>query len=291
MRDFLLELAALALGSSLAIVLLILAGRLLGGRYGIRWRCWAWLILCLRLALPFPLLPRQAAPIQVTVPAVTLPSPGVAAPSRPDPSPDYSAQPAPDFSAQIDREDELPDVPPAPTPIAWEPILFFLWLAGAAAVLGWGLLSHGRFLRWLRRWAVPETGPEVLALCARLSGELGLKRPPALFRCPELRAPMLAGLVWPAVLLPQAAPEGEALEYALLHELTHLRRRDVWRKALALWVNALYWFNPLIWLMVRLADRDGELACDETVLHHLPPESRAVYGRAVWEAIERASGR
>ncbi len=287
MRDFLLELAALALGSSLAIVLLILAGRLLGGRYGIRWRCWAWLILCLRLALPFPLLPRQTAPIQVTVPTVSLPAPSPAgsSPSVPDPIPVPPAGSSPESPG----DEEEAQTPAAPAPIAWESILFFLWLAGAAAVLGWGLLSHGRFLRWLRRWAAPETGPEVLALCARLSGELGLKRPPALFRCPELRAPMLAGLVRPAVLLPQAAPEGEALEYALLHELTHLRRRDVWRKALALWVNALYWFNPLIWLMVRLADRDGELACDETVLRRLPPEARPRYGRAVWEAVERVS--
>ena len=75
----------------------------------------------------------------------------------------------------------------------------------------------------------------------------------------------------------------------VLHELTHLRRRDIWRKALSLWVTALYWFDPLVWLMGRAMERDGELACDEAALKRLPPEARAAYGRAVWEAVERVS--
>ena len=100
---------------------------------------------------------------------------------------------------------------------------------------------------------------------------------------------MVAGLIRPVLLLPREAPEGEALTCALLHELTHLRRRDIWRKALALWVTALYWFDPLVWLMGRAMERDGELACDEAALKRLPPEARAAYGRAVWEAVERVS--
>ena len=62
MRDFLLGLAEVALGGSAAILLLLLAGRLLGSRYGARWRCWAWLLLCLRLAIPFPCSPRPRPP-------------------------------------------------------------------------------------------------------------------------------------------------------------------------------------------------------------------------------------
>ena len=294
MKDFLLGLAEVALGGSAAILLLLLAGRLLGSRYGARWRCWAWLLLCLRLAIPFPLLPEAPAPIQVTVPAVTLPSSGVAAPARPDPLPDEFPEPAPDFSDQAPAREEG-DEGPAPAPAdaapawSWETALFALWLAGAAGVLGWNLLAHGRFLRWLRRWAVPADDPAVIRTFHQLSDRLGLARRPRLLVCPGLRAPMVAGLIRPVLLLPREAPEGEALTCALLHELTHLRRRDIWRKALALWVTALYWFDPLVWLMGRAMERDGELACDEAALNRLPPEARAAYGRAVWEAVERVS--
>ena len=64
MDDFLLTLGALTLGGSAAILLLSLASRSTRSLYGARWRCWAWLLLCLRLAVPFPLLPqgqREAA--------------------------------------------------------------------------------------------------------------------------------------------------------------------------------------------------------------------------------------
>ena len=292
MKDFLLGLAEVALGGSAAILLLLLAYRLLGSRYGARWRCWAWLLLCLRLAVPFPLLPEAPAPIQVTVPAVTLPSSGVAAPARPDPLPDEFPEPAPDFSDQTPARDkgaEIPAPADAAPPRDWASVLFALWLAGAAGVLGWNLLAHGRFLRWLRRWAVPADDPAVIRTFHQLSDRLGLARRPRLLVCPGLRAPMVAGLIRPVLLLPREAPEGEALTCALLHELTHLRRRDIWRKALALWVTALYWFDPLVWLMGRAMERDGELACDEAALKRLPPEARAAYGRAVWEAVERVS--
>ena len=294
MRDFLLGLAEVALGGSAAILLLLLAGRLLGNRYGARWRCWAWLLLCLRLALPLPLLPEAPAPIQVTVPAVTLPSSGVTAPARSDPPPDDRPEPAPDFSDQAsDRDvgDESPAPPPADAAPAWswEAALFALWLAGAIGVLGWNLLAHGRFLRWLRRWAMPADDPAVIRTFHQLSDQLSLSHRPRLLVCPGLRAPMLAGLFRPALLLPREAPEGDALGCALLHELTHYRRRDIWRKALSLWVTALYWFDPLVWLMGRAMERDGELACDEAALNRLPPEARAAYGRAVWEAVERVS--
>ena len=54
------------------VLLLLLAARLTRGRYAARWRCTAWLLLSLRLAVPFPLLPHMGpaeAPVQLTVPS------------------------------------------------------------------------------------------------------------------------------------------------------------------------------------------------------------------------------
>ena len=70
MREFLFTLTGLTLGGSAAVCLLALAGRSTRARYGARWRCLAWLLLCLRLAVPLPLLPdrpAQQAPIQLPV--------------------------------------------------------------------------------------------------------------------------------------------------------------------------------------------------------------------------------
>ena len=281
MTEFLVRLAGLTLGGGAAILLLLLLARLTGRRYGARWRCWIWLLLALRLAVPVPLLPNrpaQTAPIQLTAPrdpviyhytptaaetgqgqtppAVTPPA-GTAA---------DAAAPAEGFSLTLGQ------------------VLFVLWLAGGLAVLGWNGLSHLRFRRWLARWGRPVESPELLRAYNALGDTLGLNRRPRLAVCPGLEVPMLAGLFRPALLLPEGQVSGELLHYALLHELTHYRRRDIWLKALMLWVCAVHWFNPLVWLMARAVERDTELACDEGAAGRLTAGERAEYGRAILEA-------
>jgi beta-lactamase regulating signal transducer with metallopeptidase domain len=166
-----------------------------------------------------------------------------------------------------------------------------VWLLGAAAFLAWTGAAHLRFLRWLRRWAAPVTGGEAVAAFNQLGDRLGLDRRPRLLVCQGLKAPMLAGLLRPAILLPPGALSGEELGFSLLHELTHYRRRDVWLKTLVLWVNALHWFNPLMWYMVRLVERDIELACDEDALRALPPQDFAAYGQTILDAVARLRGK
>ena len=306
MSDFLLRLTALSLGGAAVIALLLLVGKLTAGRYGARWRCWAWLLLCLRLAVPLTLpgLPQDRAPSQLPAPQDTVlyqppvhipdqaPDPGGTAETAPPPaeSGDGWATPAP---AETPSGEPGP-VPAEPAPaegfaLSLSQLLFAVWLAGAAGVLGWNLLAHLRFCRWRRRWTAPETDPAVLAQYADLTGKLGLSRPPALRRCGQMAAPMLTGAVRPVILLPDPPPGGAALRYGLLHELTHLRRRDIWLKALALWVNALHWFDPMMWVMARAVERDTELACDEAVVRALPPEDRGAYGRTILDTVAALS--
>ena len=60
MTDVLTRMAGVSLGGGAVVVLLLVLGRVTRGRYGARWRCWAWLLLALRLAVPLPLLPEES---------------------------------------------------------------------------------------------------------------------------------------------------------------------------------------------------------------------------------------
>ncbi len=297
-NELLPTLGALTLGGSAAVLLFALACRASRARYGARWRCWVWFLLCLRLAVPFSLLSLRAedrqAPIQLSLPSDTVlyeytpPQPGAAQPENPSPdgTPDLAAQPpaaAPDETGQT-------GTPAGETrrfSLSLSEITALLWLAGVAAMAVWTLVSHLRFLRYLRRWGRPVRDPDAIRLYDQMGDQLKLERRPLLWTCTGLRAPMLAGLLRPRILLPEEAPEGDALRYALIHELTHFRRRDIWLKALALLANIVHWFNPLMWYMVRLVERDTELACDEAALRRLPSEEHAAYGRTILNAVER----
>lgn len=170
-------------------------------------------------------------------------------------------------------------------------LLLGLWLTGAAVLLAYHGIAHLRLCRWIRRWAVPVTDPDTLGAFRSAGARLGLRRSPGLLRCPRLATPMLCGLLRPLLLLPEQPPAGEALELTLEHELTHFRHRDVWRKALALLANAIHWFNPLMWWMVRRMAYDLELACDDAVLQAHGQAGRVLYGRTVLEALEALSPR
>lgn len=293
MSEFLSTLLSQTLGGGLAALLLAGLSRLKRVPIGAGWRCAVWAVLCLRLAVPVSL--GFPAIIRLPVPLGEVPA-GSAAPVTPEGSGDNAAAPPAGGAAFPSQsrpasEPAVPegtlDSPASPGPVSGERqpsgppyvlICFTVWAGGAVGMGLWLLGGHLKFLRYLRRWASPVKDPETLRRCADAAAGLGLRRRPRLMRCPGLRSPMLAGVWRTVLLLPEEPLPPKELRFALLHELTHYRRHDLWLRALTLWVNALHWFDPLMWLLVRWAERDMELACDEGVLRSLSPEEYRAYG-------------
>ena len=302
MADFLPVLATLTLGGGAAVLVFALATRVIRTRYGARWRCWVWLLLCLRLvatvSFDFAAENPREAPIQINTPTdrvifsydvpATDPIPTQGVPVVPEQTPQLPQQPSSSDSSNEKPEQDVEDKEPVKEiDITLLDVLFYLWLAGIAVMAVWVVFSHLRFLRFVRRWSRPVQDADTAALYGRLCKQLRLKRRPDLRFCAGLKAPMLAGLFRTVLLLPEDAPQGDELRFSLLHELTHYKRRDIWLKSLALLANVIHWFNPCMWYMVRLVERDTELACDEAALHRLPAEDHAAYGRTILNAVER----
>lgn len=301
MTHFLAALAEITLTMSAVILLLLLLGPLLSRRYKLRWRYWAWLAVAVRLLIPInfslPQAPvRLAAPPAGTV-VYTAPGPQSGfAPVQPgvnvqSPAADPAAplQPGAD-----DGKSQLPTAPSAghqgavsARTLTLEQILFALWLAGAAGIILWHLLSDLRFRRYVRRWAEEVTQPRFLAVLEEQRHSLGVRARVKLMVCPGVAGPMLAGLVRPAILLPDASADLADLPFILRHELCHCRRRDIPYKALLLLAAAAHWFNPLVWLMVRQGGRDMELCCDDQVVARLDREERGRYGQIILSSLRR----
>lgn len=292
--DFLLQLAGISLGGSGAILLLLLLTRLTSKRYAARWRCWMWLLLGLRLALPLSVLPESAAPsvpIMLTAPENTViyRSPARTQPEIPTLPAVQTAPARPSFAPAAEPDRRLVETPGFSLTLGQA--LFGIWLLGTAGVLLWNGIAHLRFCRYVRRWSRLVDDPRLIQEFNQLGDRLKLSHRPQLFFCAGLTVPMLAGLFRPVLLLPEDIPSKETRYCALLHELTHYRRRDIWLKTLMIWVRALHWFNPLVWLMARTVERDTELACDEGALAWLSKEERALYGQAILQAAAAGNNR
>ena len=108
----------------------------------------------------------------------------------------------------------------------------------------------------------------------------------------RIGTPLTYGVRRPTILLPNQTLEEQpkTLTYILTHEYVHIRRFDCVSKLLLSAALCLHWFNPLVWVMYVLANRDLELSCDEMVLRLLGIENRSAYAMALLEMEEKRSG-
>ena len=137
--------------------------------------------------------------------------------------------------------------PEAPAAFPWQAVIAGVWLAGAAAMVGYALAS------WLR-------------LRRRLFDAIRAKD--GAWEHPAVESPFILGVLRPRIYLP-AGLTGRPRRFILCHERAHLRRFDHIVKPVCWVALALHWFNPLVWAAFLLMSRDIESACDEAVVRQL----------------------
>jgi beta-lactamase regulating signal transducer with metallopeptidase domain len=165
----------------------------------------------------------------------------------------------------------------APTAIPW----VTLWLVGVGVWLAVQLVRSVRFRRTLLASAVPFV-PSSLGLKALLDRH-GFDDARVLTTTLP-GAPFVAGLFNARVFLPadfERRFSVQEQQWILVHELTHVRRGDLWARLIAEGFRAVFWFNPLMHLAVRLLREDQEYACDQAVVSRCTAEERYRYGRAL----------
>lgn len=153
------------------------------------------------------------------------------------------------------------------------PVLFWGWASLAAVRLLWLLVSYGSFRRRVLRGAQPAR-PEDAALLAEVYGGRRLK----LVRSTAVDSAMVFGILRPVAVLPVQGIAEAQTGAILLHEVTHYRRGDLWLKWAAALAECIHWFNPLVWFMWRQVAHACELACDEAVIRTMTQEEKMQYG-------------
>lgn len=100
-----------------------------------------------------------------------------------------------------------------------------------------------------------------------LKNEFGIIRGVRLLVSDRTDSPLTYGIFAPVIIIPKSmAVNGDDVRNVLCHELAHIKRLDALFKTLVAVCAAVHWFNPLVWIMFVFANRDIELACDETAL-------------------------
>jgi beta-lactamase regulating signal transducer with metallopeptidase domain len=148
----------------------------------------------------------------------------------------------------------------------WALVAGWVWLAGVLLALA--LLAFAA-QRLRRQWRRAEPAPaEVLEACRAAAARLGLRRVPPVRVLGELESPFVFCALAPRVLMP-AEVRGEHAEHALLHELAHVRRQDLFLAWLVGLVRVLYWFHPFVHAAAGRLANLREICCDRSVARRL----------------------
>ena len=162
-------------------------------------------------------------------------------------------------------------------------VLALVWFTVACGVLAAGLIGYLRTMRKIRSGAVSPDA-KLQAAIDRTAREAGLRRVPQAWISPQVSSPAVTGLLRPVLLLPAGFPRGfqaGEVRLVLLHEFSHLKRLDLPLNWLACVLQAMHWFNPLLWFAFARMRADRELACDARVLSIDAADHRAEYGGAL----------
>ena len=218
-----------------------------------------WAVVAFRLVIPisfdsmFSLLPRNAdiAPIYD---AILRHSPQIESAAESAASLSADPLPVPHFEANAD-------------PIwIYVKAASYIWFLGIMALLVYSLVSTLLLKRQLKNARSTEEN---------------------IFEANNLETPFLLGIIKPKIYLPAGLDDAER-SYILLHEQTHIRRKDHIIKAFAFLTLSVHWFNPLAWIAFRLMTADMELSCDEKVLKEMDGDIRKPYAATL---LSLAAGR
>ena len=169
---------------------------------------------------------------------------------------------------------------PAPVQSASFPVWTAVWISVGLLLAAWFLI---RYVRWRRRFR--EALP---ADCPGLDAWFQLRRRVQVRVTDQITAPLTYGLFRPVILLPRTMDftDEEALTCVLAHERAHIRRLDGLLKLALTAAVCLHWFNPAVWLLYVLGNRDMELRCDEAAVLALGEDSRERYALALIRLAE-----
>ena len=310
--QFLSALGRTSMQAGVLVLVVLLAQWFFRRRLTPRWRCALWLLVVVRLMLPLSLasstsifnwLPAwngrttPAAPsskvVNATPPPVSLETsfgglvdPPVVTKEIPSAQPEIGVETAKAAVPPVSVGTHIKT--PAARQISWITVAVVIWFVGVVVLLTHIMVSS---VRLARRFAhlPPVTDPAVLAVLEDCRKLLDVRARLAVVESGDMSSPALQGLIRPQLLLPKKFTGNfslRELRHIFLHELAHVKRRDLWLNWLVALLQVAHWFNPLVWLAFARWRADRELACDAMALEAAGTEHRQDYGLTILRLLE-----
>lgn len=142
-------------------------------------------------------------------------------------------------------------------------IIFALWISGAAAAMS---VFAALYLLGTKRFRSAKTAYN--SEVSKIIGGFSVRKKVRVKVSDEILSPLTYGIIHPIILLPASITDHDSqqIKYIISHEMIHIKNNDLLLKLLVIFALCLHWFNPMVWMMLLLFNKDTELSCDEEVI-------------------------
>lgn len=152
----------------------------------------------------------------------------------------------------------------------WYKWMMIIWIIGMFSLLFWFFAVNCIFYLRLRKYRVKVT----------------IKCTLQVYIIKDLGSPCIFGIRKPAIYLNEStAKKKDYLNYIIAHELCHYRHGDLLWSVLRCFLISVYWFHPLVWIAAYLSKQDCECACDESVMKNFSHKQRIEYGKTLLSLV------
>ncbi|MHC4144812.1 MAG: M56 family metallopeptidase, partial [Planctomycetota bacterium] len=240
----------------------------------IRWHYFVWTLLLIRLAIPW--LPESRVSIFNLIPRSVQQGRIIESFSEP------KSTRAMDFYLYTESANtQEPENKSEGISVRFARMLPMLWLVGTVLIAGYVCMRNVSMWRTVKLDLLEDCKMQM-----RVETILGV------VVSDRIKSPALFGFVRPRLLLPQGMLETyglEELRYVFIHELAHLRQRDIYLGWLMALLQVVHWFNPLMWFAFSRIRTDREIACDRLAISTMEADEPPRYGRTIVSLLESFS--
>ncbi|HCL02101.1 MAG TPA: hypothetical protein DHW61_06730 [Lachnoclostridium phytofermentans] len=271
-ENLFISIIEISLSSSIIILILLLIAPFIKKRYVAKWRYILWFILTIRLIIPFNFtLPNT--PVKLIIPSNTL--------STNQPINNQNIVSLTELAEKPRNQNTSERI----HSYSVTKILSYIWLIGALLFIFRIIIIYSMFHKKMKRNSDIVTNDKILFIYNQLCVELNIKKP-RIRLTNNLCSPMMYGFINPTLFLSDKNFTKEDLEVILRHELIHYKRHDLVFKFLLTIANAIHWFNPFVYLMVKSAHTDIEFSCDDEVIKNFDMTYKKLYSQAILNSLK-----
>lgn len=285
MKELFIRYLSLSISGLLLALILFALKPFMKNRVSKTWQYYIWIIVIIRLLVPYVPRVEFDAPVQQTesVIAVEEETSSLQKSSiiNNEISTIHEITPIIKNTAKIPLKTYVSNYLQAISDIAW-----LIWIGLALILFTYKTIIYIGYIRNIKTNRVMVTDPEILGLYKNVCYEMGIKARINLYTCNKAASPMLLGFIKPFIVLSNMDMNEIVLRNILTHELIHFKRLDIVYKWAVQITVCLHWFNPIIYRICNEINKSCELSCDEAIIKKLDVDSKRQYGNTLLVSVK-----